>query len=369
MRTAWVIEPSYDPIAGWMTDAFRLQWPALLANHSLLVRFHRSSSLSETAELLERVRGDIVFLATSWKDSIPETVRVIERVARRPGRPKLVYLDTCDGTSSPFFDLVPHVDLFVKKQLLTPLSRYREELVGGHVVVDHLARTQGHDPGDWFFGSRLPEELEHRVVLGWNLGSARGLLRGLAASHLRVRRPWRARDIDVHYRVGLAWDDWYTAHRTLLHRALAPLGAEARVVSAIGAEARVPLRRFRAEMARARIALSPFGWGEVTDRDFHAINHGCLLVKPDMSHLVTEPNVYRPGVTYVPVRWDGSDLVDVCREYLDRPEDVRCMAAAARRAYRDYFLKGQFVARVGELLARLDGGAVPEPSVPLANAA
>lgn len=355
MRTAWVIEPSHDPIAHWTTDAFRLQWPALLAKLRLRVRFFRTRSLAEVEALLTRARCDVVFLATSWKDSVAETRRILERVSAR--RPRLVFLDTSDPTSSPFFELLPFVDLFVKKQLLTPLSRYRESPRGGSVVVDELARAQGYDPGDWHFGGTLPEELERRVVLGWNLGSSRSLVGELLASHVRGNRPWHARTLDVHYRVGLSGeDDWYGFHRRRLHAALAPLASEARIVRAIGPESRVSPQRFRAEMAATRLAVSPFGWGEVTDRDFRAVVHGCLLVKPDMSHLVTEPNVYQPGVTYAPVRWDGSDLAEVCRQYLRRPDEARHMADAARRVYREWLLGGQ-LRRIAHLLGRLDGAA------------
>ena len=31
-------------------------------------------------------------------------------------------------------------------------------------------------------------------------------------------------------------------------------------------------------------------------------------MKPDMSHLLTEPNLYRDGETYVSIKWDLSDL-------------------------------------------------------------
>ncbi len=360
MRTAWVIEPSYDPVTRWTTDGFRLQWPALLTELKLRVRFVQAHSLHDIEALLARARCDIVFLATSWKDSLLETRRILERASARRDRPRLVFLETSDPSSSPFFELLPHVDLFVKKQLLSPLARYRETPRGGLSFVDYLATAQGFDPGEWHFGSTLPQELEHRVVLGWNLASARHLVADLVRSHLRRSILWSTRSIDVHYRVGLSGDDdWYSFHRRQLHVALAPLERHARVVRGVGRAAWVPRKRFGAELATARLAVSPFGWGEIADRDFHAVAYGCLLVKPDMSHLVTEPDVYQPGITYAPVRWDGSDLVDVCRRYLERPEEAERMGQAARQVYRDYLFGGGLLRRIEHILARLDG-AKPE---------
>jgi spore maturation protein CgeB len=107
-------------------------------------------------------------------------------------------------------------------------------------------------------------------------------------------------------------------------------------------------------MRESHLAISPFGWGEITDRDFRIINAGTVLVKPDMSHLQTEPNVFRPGETYAPVKWDFSDLEEVCEYYLSRPAEARELTENAVEAYDDFFHSGRFVEKVGEILARLE---------------
>ena len=82
---------------------------------------------------------------------------------------------------------------------------------------------------------------------------------------------------------------------------------------------------------RSRICVSPFGFGEICWRDFEAILFGCLLVKPDMGHVRTQPNVFVPGLTYVPVRWDYADLEEVCAAYLaDEPRRLSVTSAARR---------------------------------------
>ena len=43
-------------------------------------------------------------------------------------------------------------------------------------------------------------------------------------------------------------------------------------------------------MRHSRICISPFGYGEICWRDFEAILCGCLVVKPDMSHVETNPS-------------------------------------------------------------------------------
>lgn len=362
MRTALVIEPNNDCVVGWTMDALRFHWLSILLRERLRIRFARVRGLSETRDAIETANHDLVLVATTWREPLVETTRMFEAIHRRRRRPKIVFFDTSDQSSSPFFPLLPYVDLFVKKQLLWPLSRYREDFHGNNILADYFARTQRFELGDWTFGAKLPPELETRVMLGWNLASARQLVRGLAESHFEASLPLRERSIDVHYRAGIHNDSWYTFHRRQMHEALGPLHARARVVAAVGNDARIPFRQFHAEMRSARLAVSPFGWGEVTDRDFHVVNSRSLLVKPDMSHLRTEPNVYVPGKTYVPVHWDGSDLVDTCIEYLHRLHEAERMTRAARDVYRAWFFGGGFVRKVSELLARVGCSAGEERS-------
>ena len=72
----------------------------------------------------------------------------------------------------------------------------------------------------------------------------------------------------------------------------------------------LPRRRFLAELRAAKLCFSPFGYGEICWRDIEAIACGAVLVKPDMAHLITRPDLYEDGVTYVACRWDYADLAE-----------------------------------------------------------
>jgi len=59
---------------------------------------------------------------------------------------------------------------------------------------------------------------------------------------------------------------------------------------------------------------------------------GSLLVKPDMSHVRTWPDIFVPHETYVPVSWDFSDLEEVCAPYLaDESKRLRLVETARAR--------------------------------------
>ena len=106
-------------------------------------------------------------------------------------------------------------------------------------------------------------------------------------------------------------------------------------------------------MRRSRIGFSPFGWGEVCFRDFETVALGAVLVKPDMGHLETYPDIYEDGVTYKAVRWDLSDLPEVCRWLLDHPDEAERIAETARARLASYIRGGRFAAQLERILERL----------------
>jgi hypothetical protein len=66
----------------------------------------------------------------------------------------------------------------------------------------------------------------------------------------------------------------------------------------------------------SKVCISPFGMGEVCFRDFECINVGTIIIKPDMSMILTEPNIYIDKETYFAVNYDWSNLNEVIDEVL-----------------------------------------------------
>jgi hypothetical protein len=92
--------------------------------------------------------------------------------------------------------------------------------------------------------------------------------------------------------------------------------------------------RYYRELYDSKMVLSPFGWGEVCFRDFEAIISGALLLKPDMSHIKTWPDVYIPYETYIPLDWDGGDVTEKAEAYLLDDVARRRIAENAWEQYR-----------------------------------
>ena len=78
--------------------------------------------------------------------------------------------------------------------------------------------------------------------------------------------------------------------------------------------------------------LSPFGWGEICYRDFEAsLNHN-LLIKPDMDHLETWPNIYNAD-SYYKLSWDLENLNEVEEYICKNKTDINCKIKNSRSLY------------------------------------
>ena len=89
-------------------------------------------------------------------------------------------------------------------------------------------------------------------------------------------------------------------------------------------------------MKRSKIGLSPFGMGELCYRDLELIQWGCLLIKPDMSKVITEPDFFKPMETYVPVKPDWSDLNETIEKILDNFKDYQYIISNREKVVEMY---------------------------------
>jgi hypothetical protein len=193
------------------------------------------------------------------------------------------------------------VDLYVKKHLLRDRGLYGRPTLGDTNLTDHYNRRFGIPEPEQCFA--IPDGFLDKVILGPSFATAPMILPALLG-----RRPRGARPIDLHARFATGGTPWYAGMRGESEAALGQV-PELTVLRGEG----VPLPRFMVEMARSKLCFSPFGYGEVCWRDYEAIAAGAVLLKQDMAHVQTDPDIFVPWETYVPLRWDLSDFQDTVR--------------------------------------------------------
>lgn len=357
MKTGLMVGDFDDSIVQWMFDPFDYHQSQLAKKLDLRVRQHKTKSNKEVDAALRAVRPDILFYMTSWEEPVESTVAYLKGLYEQPNRPKIVFLDYFDQCTTSTLPAMEYVDLYVRKQIFRNKEDHNKDFLGKNNIADFAAREQGLDLGGWEFGSKMPPGTEDRLIHGWNLATGKSVSR-ISRSPLLglLNRPVK-KTLDLTCRVSSldgegSEHSYFHIHRVAALDAVQKLEGKFNVAHNANGE-RITFKQFQRELKESRLALSPFGWGELTDRDFRIVNAHTLLVKPDMSHILTEPDIYRAGETYAPVKWDFSDLEDVCEYYLTHPAEARDMTQNATRVFRDYFKQGLFVDKMQEIMQKL----------------
>jgi hypothetical protein len=293
---------------------------------------HIRGSFENLEETLRRFPESVVILTPDWKHyQSANLLELLRRIPPKRNRPPLMLFDTFDQTSSPYLGAMEYVDGYFKSQIYSNVADYSREYEGGYIVSDWVHRYLGVDLADWSFGSQMPPGCESKLHCGWNMGVSRFYkhLRRLGRFFGRV---WKERSVFLNCRFTLPERDqvqkweWYHDYRRFCGLEADKLRNRFRLTGnhALGRA------RYIHELWNSQVVFSPFGWGEVCFRDFETVACGAVLLKPDMSHLRTEPNIYENWVTYVPVDWDLSNLEERCQWILDHPVESEQMIENAR---------------------------------------
>jgi hypothetical protein len=106
---------------------------------------------------------------------------------------------------------------------------------------------------------------------------------------------------------------------------------------------------------KSKLALSPFGMGEVCYRDFEILDLGVAMLKPTMENVVTTPNYYIENETYIPVDYDWKNLNEVVLETLDNNDKIEYIIGKSRETYKEIYSAHNFCMYWYNFFANLSG--------------
>ncbi len=266
---------------------------------------------------------------------------------------KIIWFDTSDSTSVTHFELLPYIDLYLKKQLLKDLTQYQKPFYGGRIFTDfyhHHFNIPDDTPFDQFHP--LSPQDTHKVGLSWNIGlgdlinsgTRKAYYKRFVADYLPVSytvdfHPTTNKTIDLFLSTSANLKRPSVAfHRQELVNRLRDIQQKHQLSGAINGP-RLPDDAFRKTMSATKIMPSPFGWGELGLRDYEAFIYGAALLKPTMSHMTTWPNIFIENETYQPFQWDFSDLEEHIKNLLYNPSKRETLAQNGQDAYRQSISK------------------------------
>ena len=354
MKTVHVVVDD-SRVVDFLTTPMRLA-RRRLAERGMGVSFH--SDLSErtlACDILILISKPVFRLLgerQSPLDASAPTFQLLDDA--RSGASKVVWLDSADSTGATHFEVLPHVDLYLKGQLLKDRSLYGRSFYGGRIFSDFYHDQFGiEDEVEYGPQHPLDESLADKVGLAWNIGlgdvfsgfsgwsKLRGRLRRrvpflpLPRSRPRPVDPSSGRSVDVFLRCSTDWSrESVVFHRRELVRRLENLMATRTDVDG-SVRGRVSAAEYLRTMSRSKLAFGPFGWGELNAREYEALMLGCALLRPDMTHMETWPDIFRDGETCVFYRWDFQDLETKVLDLLEDDELRQGIAAAGQQAFMD----------------------------------
>ena len=253
----------------------------------------------------------------------------------------IVWFDVSDSTGTTQFSVLPLVDAYVKNQVLRNRARYRQRFYGMRITTDFYHRQFHVDDAvaDEAHLNEIPApEQLHKIRAGWNYGMVNHDANGHRLGRLWHEAPWLPRWYSRRWtapdaRRPLAYS--CRIGRSYPRRTVA--FPRERILDVVGRRidtTRVSRRQYFAELRRSVAAISPFGFGEVCYRDFEIVLSGAAMMKQDMSHLETWPDLWADE-RYMAVRWDLSDLEEKLQWAIDQPAAVSGIALRAQQRYRE----------------------------------
>lgn len=300
---------------------------------------------------------DVVMVKLSYRTDVERAAKIVAVLKKKIGSTPLVYMDGDDDICIQWGDVVAACDVYVKEHAFLDRSKYQVQFQGKSNLHDYAITRHGHvlSGDDYSRPDQEPliihnsgvvrDEDLGKIVVGWNMALAKDILE----LWRKVRNQLPAeKKIDCAFRGSVKIN---TITGYMRRDASAHLENLSRQFNIRVSASHLPLDEYYTELMESRICVSPFGFGELCWRDFEAVLCRSLLIKPDMGHIETSPNIFRPHVTYIPVKWDLSDLEEVCRFYLNHEDKRREIAENAYAVLDNYYTSFGFAGDLSKIMA------------------
>jgi len=349
-------------------NSFSFVFPILINKKGLLernVKVRLFYSIKEGLYDCDMVFLDNKYFKHWWQFKEEEIYKFLISLKKRVGA--VLWFDTSDSTGTPQFEVLPYVDGYYKNQILRDVKLYCNNFYRARIFSDYYHRKYGiSDNIETGRESPVDSAYLHKIDISWNpglndhgvfgnnyswLGDIRSHLRRYSLYNykytVRFIRVRKERKIDITARPGLTHPrNFVIFHRELLMKKIKKFNIDTGFINHSA---------YYKELQNVKLCISPFGLGELSYRDFETIICGALLIKPDMSHMKTWPDIYIENKTYVKCDWDFSDLEEKVKFLLSNPKIVHDIAKEAQRNYRYYLFGGgriDFCDRISEIVSK-----------------
>lgn len=301
----------------------------------------RALPISDFLKNRSSPEADVVIIQPWFTLDGSKIAQSLDILKNRNPRTRIIFLDSYahnDLRLALYVD--PYIDLYYKKSLYRDNNEYFIPRKGDTKITEYYGTLYNIDMGppvNWEVPKTIIPKL--RLYPGFFT-----LSRFTNAFGTNSTLPLGGRNIDVHSRLGGASGTWHEAMRSHVQQSLQSIPR----IKISGSE-RVNQKAFMNELAHSTLCLSPFGFGELCWRDVEAMQMGAVVLKQDMGHLVTLPNIFESDLTYAPLNWDFSNLSEVIDTLLVNRTKADTIANSAWERIHKYVVEKRFVDDVAEI--------------------
>ena len=250
---------------------------------------------------------------------------------------KIIYFDTSDSTSILHPKLINYVDVYCKGQILKNLENYKYKYYGNRIFTDYAHRNFGITDKNKTFSEKLNKDNLKKIKVYWNAGLMNHSFLGKIYSHFYSSLPMqkllnypKPKTYIKKNQLFFAMTTDYTRNTIAWQRKYA-----LKKISLKPNLKRVSIFKYYKKLSESKVCLSPFGWGEINYRDFESFTYATLLVKPDMNHLKTWPQLYN-SKNMVSYNWSCNDLKNKINQIEQNEKHFSFIATSAQKNYLNF---------------------------------
>ena len=277
---------------------------------------------------------------SEWGEHESRTLELISSYGE--ARVKIVWFDTTDSTGTLQASTFPVIDKYLKSQVLADKSLYTTRLHGGRIYSEYYNKLAGITDDDVeAINDPITGDDTAKLGISWNAGLADystfgpwriGLYRRSRFARFlsfpgAIEPANSSRTNELSARFGATYNKATVRYQREQIREKLSTRLDTNKLNRRG---------YIHELRNSKVIVSPFGWGEITLKDFEVFLTGGMLLKPSMNHLKTWPNFYEKEVTYLSHNWDLTDLEAQIEWAVTNETDRLEIAQEGQRRYTEH---------------------------------
>jgi hypothetical protein len=317
---------------------------------------------------IHNTSADVLILVRKYHDYdlSKETLRneIIEDIKQYKKKyKKVVYFDDSAALSHILFFMIPYIDSYWVRGLLKDKNLYQNKYFGGRTYSDYYLRKYGLKDEFENFNPSFNFENQNKIKIAWNIGigcfpifrntfwnrnyyfikklscilslfDMHCLIRkiiGIYISQMKLELKRKINNKKKLFKIGARFSSSTFWNSTGFQRKLALQKISHNDFFISG---KLNFWKYLEECSQVIGLLSPFGWGEICYRDFEAALSENLLIKPNVDHIETWPNLFNKN-SYYSLDWEFNNLDSIEKYIYKNKDNIYAKIANSRMEYLD----------------------------------